>query len=152
MKNTNLLSDVEMFMGLSDKERAGLFSVFRERRLEPGEVLFRQGDRADSLYIVRDGFLEVLGEGAGAGRILVLLGRGQSVGEMSLLDRGLRSATVRAADAAVVLETPFRDFVRMLERRPDVGRRVMRNVAADLSLRLRHHNMSTLTVSGKEAR
>ena len=96
-----LLRHVEVFQGLATKELERLAGLFEEQRLARGEVLFRQGDKSDRLYLVKDGFVEVQLEdgidGAGEARTLVRLGRGQSVGEMSLVDRGRRSATIRGA-------------------------------------------------------
>ena len=107
-----LLRHVEVFQGLAEKELRRLAGLFEEQRLDQGEVLFRQGSKASRLYLVRDGFVEVQIEDPtgdhGGPRTLVRLGRGQSVGEMSLVDRGTRSATIRGATPdTVVVSAPF---------------------------------------------
>ncbi len=139
-----LLGNVEMFDGLSRRELKKLAAVFIERGLEAGEVLFWQGDKADRLHLVKSGFVEVVvSSSAGADeRVVAILGPGQSVGEMSLLDRGARSGTVRAVTAeTVIASVSFEDFWTLCRKNPRLGQRVMRNIATDLSFRLRRRDV-----------
>jgi CRP-like cAMP-binding protein/Zn-dependent protease len=74
-------------------------------RLRPvgrGQAVFRQGDRADACYVVRSGILEVQEEPAGGGpsKALRTLRRGDTFGELALLDASSRTATVRARSSA----------------------------------------------------
>ncbi len=79
---------------------------------------------------------------APAGRTLINLGPGQSVGEMALIDGGPRSATVRAMTPGTAVAAITRDaFERLCETNATIGYRIMRNIAADLSFRLRHHGL-----------
>jgi len=73
----------------------------RREYFEPGQVIFREGDRGDWLYVVTDGQVEVLHEGGGAP--LRRLGRGECFGEIALVSDRPRSATVRAVSASNVL-------------------------------------------------
>jgi CRP/FNR family cyclic AMP-dependent transcriptional regulator len=139
-----LLSSVEMFSGLSEEQLAKLAGIFEERELKQGEVLFSQGDEGDRLYLVREGFVEVIVSAGdpSQGRIIVNLGPGQSVGEMALIDRGARSATVRAATDHTVIASVSREaFESLCENNTEIGYRIMRNIAADLSFKLRHRDL-----------
>ncbi len=139
-----LLRSVEMFAGLNDSQLALLANIFKERVLKENEVLFRQGDEGDSMCLIREGFVEVVveSESAPGGRTIVNLGPGQSVGEMALIDRGPRSATVRAtADGTVVAVVLRDDFEKLCEENTEIGYRTMHNIAADLSFRLRHRDL-----------
>ena len=73
----------------------------RREYFEPGQIIFREGDRGDWLYVVTDGEVEVLREGAGVP--LRRLGRGECFGEIALVSDRPRSATVRAVSASNVL-------------------------------------------------
>jgi CRP-like cAMP-binding protein len=139
-----LLRSVEMFAGLDEGQLTLLASIFKERTLKEGEVLFHQGDAGDSMCLIRSGFVEVVVDAPGEseGRTIVSLGVGQSVGEMTLIDRGTRSASVRAAmDDTIVAFVSREDFERLCESRTEIGYRVMRNIAADLSFKLRHREL-----------
>ncbi len=144
MELIKLLRRVEIFTGLTEEQLAKLASVFEERTLQKDEVLFLQGDIGDALYLVQEGFVVVILESSGrsSGRTLIQLGPGQSVGEMALVDRGPRSATVRAvADGTRVARISFEAFEALCEEEPEIGYRVMRNIAADLSFKLRHQHL-----------
>jgi CRP/FNR family cyclic AMP-dependent transcriptional regulator len=139
-----LLRRIDMFNGLTESQLQTLSSIFSMRVLDEKERLFDKGDQADRLYLVKEGFVEVAldAQHPGKERTIVSLGPGQSVGEMSLVDRGSRSASVYAAGGgATVVSTPFADFDSLCEEDPLIGYRVMRNIAADLSFRLRHQHL-----------
>jgi CRP-like cAMP-binding protein len=143
MELVSLLRSVEMFAGLNEQQFANLAGIFVERELKEGETLFRQGDEGDSLCLIRDGFVEIVVEGESSQHTIVNLGPGQIVGEMALIDRGTRSATVRAAtDATHVAVVTRIAFEALCEKHTDIGYVIMRNIAADLSFKLRHRDLS----------
>ena len=144
MELSSLLRSVEMFAGLTDEEFDQLAGVFKQRRLKDDEILFRQGDPGDSLCLIQQGFVEIIAESEGEERALVNLGPGQSVGEMSLIDQGTRSATVRAATGDTIVATVSReDFEQLCEQHTGIGYKVMRNIAADLSFRIRRRDLDS---------
>lgn len=88
------------------------------RYYEAGEVLFSEGDRGDSIVVIRRGELQVL-RIQGADEIeLARLGEGSVVGEMSLIDHAVRSATVRSLDGTAVLSIPSSRFAPLLDQFP----------------------------------
>lgn len=140
MDDIDLLRNIEMFEGLSDKQIKKLADVFEERVLQPGEDLFRLGDKADHLYLVKDGFIELIVGSPSSDSMHVIrnLGLGQSFGEMSWVDRGLRSATARAAtENTLIVYVSFEALDEICDKNPKIGYRIFRNIAADLSFRLR---------------
>jgi CRP-like cAMP-binding protein len=86
------------------------------RHYAPGRPLVRQGDRADAFYVVRSGTLQVIEEDPETGneRTLRTLGRGESFGELGLLENAPRTATVRAADEADVFMVDKGTFDQLL--------------------------------------
>jgi len=140
MELIDLLRNVEMFEGLTDKQLKKLAHTFNERVHRAGEVIFSQGDKAENLFLVKSGFIEVITDSPvfNMKRVIRNLGQGQSVGEMSWIDRGVRSATVRAVtNNTIVAAASFDALDEICNRNPKIGYRLFRNIAADLSFRFR---------------
>src|SRR3712207_8575913 len=99
----DVLRQAPLFSGLDDEAATSLAASMDLTRLRRGEVLFREGDSGDRLYVVVEGKMK-LGRTSGDGRenLLAILGPGQMFGELSLFDPGPRSATATAVtDCAV---------------------------------------------------
>lgn len=93
---------------LSNLEINFLASLSREVKLGPGELIFREGDEGDSLYVVLEGRVMISKMIPGAGEeALAFLERGDYFGEMALIDKQPRSADAKAdSGGAVVLAIP----------------------------------------------
>jgi CRP-like cAMP-binding protein len=139
-----ILRGVEIFDGLEQIDLEQIALLCKERSLHRGDYLVMEGQPGDELYIVTQGFVEVLlGESKSPGRVVVNLGVGQIIGEMSLLDQGPRSASVRAVEEPTIVQVIHReDFDTIFQNNFRLGYIVMRNIAADLSFKLRHRNLS----------
>jgi len=141
-----ILRDVDLLEGLSEGDLRQVARLCRERRFRAGETITRQGEPGNELYIICDGLVEILVTPASAAalpRAVVNLGRGQLFGEMALVDLGPRSATVRAiAENTLVQAIGREEFRALCDAEPRLGYAVMRNMAADLSFKLRHSHMS----------
>jgi len=110
--------------------KAGASQAVSQLHYEPGEVVFRQGDLGDCLYIILSGEAEAVAEDQGTERVLARIKAGEYFGEMALLNRGTRSATVRCATAMSVLAVRQGDFHALVGNLPDLRRsfeRVMQN-------------------------
>jgi CRP/FNR family cyclic AMP-dependent transcriptional regulator len=147
MEILELLRNSEIFQGLSEKQRRKMEPYFQLQTLASGEFLFHQGEKADKLYLVKEGFLEVLiqrGTGSGT-HAAAHLGAGESIGEMSWVDRGRRSGTVRAISPwAEVASITFTQLDEICGQDFRIGFLMMRNIAVDLSFRLRQRDLVLL--------
>lgn len=113
-----------------------------EGTYEPGDVIVREGDAGDSVFLIGSGSVEVVLSGAGGQTIvLAVLASGETFGEMGLFERRPRCATVRACTPSVVLEIKGEDLGRLAEARPDLEFKVLLKV----SERLRSSNEQLLT-------
>ena len=94
----NVFTAVPIFANLSVNELRELIHECQEVSFEPGDILFRQGEHAEGLYLVETGELEVRAEADQDDDEVVLahIGAGGVVGEMAILERTERSATVQA--------------------------------------------------------
>jgi NTE family protein len=105
--------------------------------LRAGEILCRQGEAADALWVVVHGRLEVIAEAPDGERVLDILERNAVAGEMALLDGEPRSATVRAIRDSELIRIPGDTFEHLLQR-PSFAVTVARGLAS----RLRHTSMT----------
>jgi CRP-like cAMP-binding protein len=139
----NLLKAVDLFIGLTDEQLQRLIDISHELVYNANDTIFAQGDDGDRLFLIRQGQVEILVESeSGKPRSQVYLGQGQLFGEMALIDYGKRSATVRAIRNGTIVDVIDRDaFTRLCDEDKAIGYTVMRNMAVDLSFKLRHRNL-----------
>ena len=147
MEAVLLLRGVPVFDGLSEVELRRVAGICREARFARGEALTTQGADGTEMFVIASGLLEVsvgqLGTGILPPHTVVNLGDGQVVGEMSLVDHGPRSATVRCAtDECQVLVIQRDAFEQLCQSDHHIGMLVYRNLAADLSFKLRHRHLA----------
>lgn len=146
------LRHVEILTGLTDEQLARVAAICHEKAYNAGEVIVHENEPSGEIYIIHQGNAQVSVAGtkitaetlaAPGPKALISLGQGQVFGEMALIDMGPRSATVECTSDGTELYVIRRDdFVRLCEQDTDIGYRVMRNLAADLSFKLRHRNLS----------
>lgn len=83
-----------------------------------GEVIVRQGELGDCMYVVQSGEVEVVTGSVGHERRLALLGAGDFFGEMAVFEKEVRSATVRARGEARALKVDKRMLLRRIKEDP----------------------------------
>ncbi|MFA5885307.1 MAG: cyclic nucleotide-binding and patatin-like phospholipase domain-containing protein [Acidimicrobiia bacterium] len=133
-----LVDDTAVFASLDDDAREFICAQLTPRSITGGEVLIREGDDADSLYLIAEGRVRVSSRrDDGTTQVLAELGRGELVGEMALVTNEPRSATVTAVRDGLVLELPASAFLDLVRRYPDVLREVTTKVVGRLLRSLR---------------
>jgi monovalent cation:H+ antiporter-2, CPA2 family len=110
-----LVERFPMFGALSAEQREVLMLHFVPHTANPGDRIIRKGDRADAVYFISSGQVEVL-----VARRRIHLGPGNFIGEMGLITGQPRSADVTAIDYTTFLKLTERDFREMLRRYPDM--------------------------------
>ena len=98
-----------------------------------GEVIVRQGDIGDCMYVIQEGQVEVFTEQDGKEVHLAVHGPGAFFGEMAVFDRDVRSATVRALGEARILTIDKKNFMRRVHEDPSLAFRIVET----MSLRIR---------------
>ncbi len=140
--DADLLKEVSLFQFLDDRERADLAAEMHLVRLKAGEVLFQIGEPGDALFVVRSGEAEVFFKNDTGERIVLeLVTAGDFVGELSLLDRGSRSASVVATRDMEVLELDRAGLEKFLLLRPQAAMDLLAAMGRRLRVsaeRLRH--------------
>lgn len=137
------LGKVQIFTGLERDEVERVAALCQQRAFRKGDIIVREGETSQELFVIGEGMVEISLTTPAASTPLINLGKGQVFGEMTLVDRGARSATVTVLnDDTVLLAIPHDAFLELCESDNHIGFIVMRNLAAEMSLRLRYHNIA----------
>jgi uncharacterized membrane protein len=111
-----------MFKLLDEDDRVALAAMVDEKRLPSGQTLFQAGDPGDSLFIVREGQIELfIKDTAGQRIVLHTAESGDMFGELAMLDSGARTATAVALTESVLLVLDREDLVMLFQRIPEAA-------------------------------
>lgn len=124
---------------LAPEEVVAICSYLDYRVWDAGEVLMNDGEPGDFMGFVLDGKLAVKKETNFPGRftLVAILDRGAMVGEISAVDRGLRTATVVAMQKTELLLLTCDNLEKMLTEKPALGIKLLKRIIHVLSLRQR---------------
>jgi voltage-gated potassium channel len=114
-----MVARVPLFAHLDAASIADLVAILRARTVPPGTTIIRKGERGNAMYLIASGRVEV--ESATS---KVVLEEGDFFGEIALLSRDPRSATVTALRPTDLLVLEADDFLRLVDRIPDIGIKV----------------------------
>lgn len=132
------LEDFEICEGLAPARIEVLRDVLKRRRYRAGETILRRGEEATSLFFLTEGEASVLVDlPAGGVRRLTTCTPGMLFGEMAIVERRPRSATVRADSAVECCVLALDDFDRLTATHPDIKVKLLENFARNLSARVR---------------
>jgi CRP-like cAMP-binding protein len=113
------LRQVRIFEGVAEAELLAVAERLRERRLRKGQVLFREGDAGEEMFLVSQGTILVSKSVTGrVEQVLARIGAGDFFGEMSLFGRAPRSATVQADSDVVLLVLDREGLQRLIDMSP----------------------------------
>jgi CRP/FNR family transcriptional regulator, cyclic AMP receptor protein len=97
-----------------------------------GEVIIKQGDMGDCLYVIQEGRVEVIDESAGNETKVAELGDKEFFGEMCLFEKDSRSCTVRALGDTKVLTIDRQNFIATIQKDPSLAFRLLENMSRRL--------------------
>lgn len=137
------LQTVELFAGLTSEQLADIIEVGRATVYQKGDVILNRGDQSTEVYVLLSGQVEVVSELSENATSYVILGAGQSFGEMALLDAGPRSAAIRCVSAEAQILALGRDaLLTFWQRHCEVAYMMLFNIARDLAFKLRIRNLT----------
>ena len=132
------LTRIPIFAGLPDRVIDLIAGKLRVLQVVPGAQLLREGEHARSMFIVRDGELQIHKHGKGGTEYkLALLKAGDCVGEMSLIDIQPRSATARAVGAATLYVLDLSEIGKLYTSDLEAYALLVLNIPREISRRLR---------------
>ena len=144
-----MISDLKTFpllSKLSDEDLALLASVMEERSFPAGTEILREGEEGDEMFLLLEGSVDVLKTTLyGDPYVTASLQASYhcSFGEMALIDRGKRSATVRASTACRTSCLSYETFQRFCREHPAIGLELLMSITATLvhDLRMENENL-----------
>ncbi|AKT36452.1 cyclic nucleotide-binding domain-containing protein [Chondromyces crocatus] len=132
------LREIGLFGGLTDEVLRLLASSLEVQDLEPGHVIFREGESGRDMFVLLDGEIEVLKRSKrNLEARMAVLGPNDWFGEMSILDVMPRSATVQAIAPSRVLRLSAQDLDALYRRDLKAYALLVLNIAREMSRRLR---------------
>src|SRR6185503_12750150 len=129
-ERTMALKAVPFFTQLSDRELDVVRAVAAEKTYPKNAVVLTEGEMGDSLYMIQSGKVKVfIGDEDGREIILKILSAGDFFGEMSMIDKQPRSASVTTSEASTFLVLTHAAFEKCVEQAPRIANMVMRVLA-----------------------
>jgi len=158
MNPEEIIKETFIFNDLDEQEVAGILKITKERRFSKGETIMQEGQEGDSMYIVADGDVEVSktlamkgGEGDFTKRekILKRFKAEDNVvfGEIAMIDRENRSASVVTTTDCILLEIRRKDLLDLMEKRPQMGIKILKRIAQLLASRLRQSSQDVIRLT-----
>lgn len=139
------LASMAFFRFLEPRELLRVQAIAKHRRFQCGEAVVREGEPGESIFVVLTGRASV----RKGDNEIAALGPGEHFGEMALVDKTPRSATVLSKDESRMLEISRADFFKLLREEKDIGIKLLWNFVNVLTQRLR--NTSRELGEAKEA-
>ena len=149
------LEKILLFADFTEEELEKVRNISRKTKISQGEYAFHEDKPGDTLILLDLGTLKLTKKTKkGEDQELVQLGSGSYLGEMSLFDQRLRSASGLAMENCQLTIIPIAGLISLLDKNPPMGAKFYRRVAMGIAQRLKYMNedfaaLKTFLASGK---
>lgn len=150
-KYISFLHELDLFYNLTATQLELVDSLCDERTYEAGDLIIEENSRETELYLIIHGSVNILvnpnlvsprPDESHQPVVIATLRQGQSFGEVALVDEGVRTASARAAEKNTrLLRIQRNRFMLICNSYPELGYRVMFNLASDLALKMRNTDL-----------
>ncbi|HJV38879.1 MAG TPA: cyclic nucleotide-binding domain-containing protein [Geothrix sp.] len=150
MIDARFLTQSPLFRNLDEVERAQILIIGQKRQVAAGEVIFREGDAGDGLFIVLKGSVRISKRGATGEEALAVLAPPAYFGEMALIDLSARAADAIANEPSELFFIPLQDLRTIIETQHKIALKILYALCEVLAQRLRETNdryMSIFTIA-----
>jgi CRP-like cAMP-binding protein len=130
----HLLASVYLFAQTSAEDLSALTALAEAKQYSPGDYMYRAGDRADALYVVVLGTIDIVAPGKSVP--VVSIGSGQLIGELAFFARGERLGSAVARETTRTHRIAYEALARLLAERSALERLVYRNACGFMARHL----------------
>lgn len=149
MSVASILSHADIFDELTSTQLELVSSICDERHYQASDVIFEENTVGNEMYVISSGAVDIQVDPALIGSentqgsfTIATFRRGQVFGEVALVDEGLRSASAHCSQNDTHLVVIPRERLMLLcDQYPTLGYKLMRNLAADLAMKIRHTDL-----------
>jgi len=148
--DTAFLTQSPLFRNLDETERAQILIIGQRRSCKAGEILFREGDAGDGLYIVVKGSVRISKQSVTGEEALAVLEPPAFFGEMALIDFSARAADAIVNEDTELFFIPLQDLRSLIEVQHRIALKILYALCEVLAQRLRETNeryMNILTIA-----
>lgn len=128
------LAHIPIFSGIDAKERGKIRNMMTGMNVDTGRVLVKQDTYGHEFFVIQSGTAKVERDG----KLVAEIGPGDFQGEISLIDGGLRTATVTATSPMELLVASHQEFTSLLDRDPIIARQMLPGLVARLRSMANH--------------
>lgn len=140
MIDAAFLTQSPLFRNLDEAERAQILIIGQRRTCKAGEILFREGDAGDGLYVVVRGSVRISKQGATGEEALAVLESPAFFGEMALIDLSARAADAIVNEDSELFFIPLQDLRSLIEVQHRIALKILFALCEVLAQRLRETN------------
>ena len=149
MSVATILRNADIFDELTSTQLELVSSICDERHYQAGDVIFEENTVGNEMYIIATGEIDIrvdpalIGSTSDQGAFTIAtFRRGQVFGEVALVDEGLRSASAHCSQNDThLIVIPRERLMLLCDQYPTLGYKLMRNLAADLAMKIRHTDL-----------
>lgn len=134
--SVGILEKLDLFSTLSMDELKKIHSLAEEVTYAHGETIVKEDAPSDSLFIIKKGCVKITKEN----QLVVILGEGSAIGEISFIDKGLPSATATVEEDCTLIKIPSSAFDDLMAIDKEIAFKVYRSIALTLCQKLRDTN------------
>jgi CRP/FNR family transcriptional regulator, cyclic AMP receptor protein len=146
-RDVETLRKIPLFAGLPTARLKLIAYTAEVVEFAPGEMIVRQGDTADAVYIITEGEAEVFIQDVDGHEIrLTTMGQHSLFGDVAVISKGRRTATIRARERVATFKISADVFLDLIRQSPEISMQVMTSLARQIersSALLRQHQSQT---------
>ncbi|AEX85845.1 hypothetical protein XO10_07140 [Marinitoga sp. 1135] len=158
MADIEFLSKIQLFKNLNHSQIKKVAKILKPIKFKADEIIIAEGEKGDTMYIFKKGKVQIthqltLRTGSNhweEGEKSMAILDAEKInffGEMSLVTGSPRSATIKALTECELYEMSKEDFEKLAEENPDIGYKIMKEIAAVLSHRIEGLNENILKLT-----